>query len=303
MEKTVKPFLKWAGGKRQLLNRFRDYYPEQLKRGGVKRYCEPFLGGGAVFFDIASRYRPEEVFLFDINEELILLYRVVQRRVEALVDGLAERERHFKSLHESARESYYYSVRSRFNQEKGEIDFSRFSDSWIKRAVEFIFLNKTCYNGLFRLNRSGHFNTPYGRYKNPGICPTESLQAASLLLENAEILCAGFDQVGNFLNEETFVYYDPPYRPLSRTSAFTAYSRHPFGDEEQRELAALFHQGAARGALQMLSNSDPRSVNPADDFFDKLYGDYRIVRVDARRAINSKGDGRAPVKEVLIMNY
>lgn len=298
-----RPFLKWAGGKGQLLETFRRYYPKELKSGAIKHYYEPFLGGGAVFFDIVSRYNIEKAYLYDINEELILVYKVVQQEVEELINQLRVYETSYKVLPPAQRSEMYYDVRNQYNEERAKISFDTFNTNWISRAAKMIFLNKTCYNGLFRLNQRGEFNTPAGDYKNPMICDAGNLHSVATALQKAEIIRGDFRQVETDMHAPAFVYFDPPYRPISKTASFTAYSRHAFGDKEQQELAKTFGALAKDGAKVMLSNSDPKNENKQDHFFDDLYENWYIHRVQARRAINSNAKKRGTIKELIITDY
>ncbi len=300
----ARPFLKWAGGKSQLLDALRPRLPDGLCSGEVTRYVEPFLGGGAVFFAVAGAFDIERSFLFDINEELILTYRVVQQDVEALIDALTALEDAYLPLSDDDRRDYYYAVRERFNRTKEEIDYTAYNPgTWVPRAADLIFLNRTCYNGLFRVNSQGGFNVPWGRHKNPRIAGRENLRAASRLLAPAEVRQGDFTACERFVDEKTFVYIDPPYRPLSRTASFTSYARSSFDDDDQVRLAAFCRKLDGVGARFMLSNADPRNTDPDDSFFDDLYDGFSIERVPARRAINRNGAGRGCLTEILVMNY
>lgn len=267
----AKPFLKWAGGKSQLLEKFKSFYPTELQNGEIKNFYEPFIGGGAVFFEVAQRYKIQSAYLYDINKELILAYCVVQQDVFKLIETLRSYKTKYEKLDEVAQSEFYYGVRTEFNQNLAKTNFSKYSDAWIKRAAQIIFMNKTCFNGLFRFNLKGEFNVPMGRYQNPKILDERNLLKTSKLLEIAEIRAADFSEVENDVKENSFVYFDPPYRPISKTSSFTGYSKHRFDDVEQTELANLFHRLHKRNIKLMLSNSDPKNNNSADNFFDDLY--------------------------------
>ena len=300
----AKPFLKWAGGKAQLLPQFRELYPRELKSGKLTTYVEPFLGGGAVFFDIVQAYPIANAFLYDINPELILIYKVVQRRVEDLIESLEAYSKQYYGLDDEQRKTFYYQVRENLNAQKSQIDFERFSDAWVERAAMLLFLNRTCFNGLFRLNSRGEFNVPFGQYKKPRILDAENLSNASGILQIAEIRRGDFEDSFDVIDRETFVYFDPPYRPISKTSSFTSYSKYSFGDEEQRRLATYFARlHKEKGAKMMLSNSDPTNVTADDTFFEDLYQGFHIYTVYAQRAINSKGSKRGPIRELVITNY
>jgi DNA adenine methylase len=299
----AKPFLKWAGGKGQLINVFRDFYPAELKKGQIKTYYEPFIGGGAVFFDVAQHYKIQSAYLYDINQELILTWQVIQQNVFKLIEKLDYFQKRYEKLNEEEQSKFYYDVRDEFNRSLHKTDFSKYNDDWILRAAQIIFLNRTCFNGLFRLNQKGEFNVPAGRYKNPKILDEQNLVNVSKLLSVAEIKHAGFAAVEHDIKENSFVYFDPPYRPISKTSSFTSYSKFKFEDVEQRHLADLFHRLHSKGVKQMLSNSDPKNNNPDDHFFDDIYSEFNISRVPARRMINSNPDKRDAINEIIVTNY
>jgi DNA adenine methylase len=299
----AKPFLKWAGGKGQLLDRINGHFPPELQQGRIRRYIEPFVGGGAVFFHIASRYPAVDCYLSDINPELILAYRTVQQEVVALIVRLTRLEKEFLSLPTADREPFYYEVRDRFNEQRQAIDYEQFSPAWLQRTAWLIFLNRTCYNGLFRVNSQGRFNVPFGRYKRPKICYPRRLTAVAQCLQAVTIRQGGYRQWAGCVDAHTFVYFDPPYRPISTTASFNRYSRHAFDDEAQLDLAQFYRQLDAQGAKLMLSNSDPKNEDPYDHFFDEAYAGFTIERVPATRQINSKGHKRGPVTELLITNY
>ena len=298
-----KPFLKWAGGKGQLLGEFEARLPRAVKEGRVSAYVEPFVGGGAVYFHITSKYAFEERHIFDTNEDLILAYTVVRNDVDDLIEVLRDMETTYLNLDAKKREEFYYTVRREYNEERSSIQLNNYSKAWVQRAADLIFLNRTCFNGLFRVNSEGSFNVPAGRYRNPKILHEELLRSDSELLENTGIHHGDFSSSAPFVDEETFVYFDPPYRPLNRSSSFTSYSKGGFGDDEQRRLAAFYRDLDARGAMLMLSNSDPKNQDPSDNFFDELYAGYCIERVPARRMINSNADRRGEINEVIITNY
>jgi DNA adenine methylase len=245
----------------------------------------------------------KSALLCDNNEDLILTYLVIQKEVQTLIDQLYLLQNHYLKLNEEKRKAYYYKVREQFNKQKKSVNFNRFSMKWAERAAQIIFLNRTCFNGLFRFNSRGEFNVPQGRYKNPKILDAENLLKISKLLSVAEIIKADFREIKGRVTENTFVYYDPPYRPLNHTSSFTAYSKNAFGDPEQIALAALFAELNQKGVKQMLSNSDPKNHNPEDRFFDELYSGFHISRVPARRSINSNGLKRNAINEIIVTSY
>ncbi|NLE63060.1 MAG: Dam family site-specific DNA-(adenine-N6)-methyltransferase [Bacteroidales bacterium] len=299
----AKPFLKWAGGKNQLLSVIKRLYPQELKEKKIKYYYEPFVGGGAVFFDIAQNYEIDSAFLYDINEELVLAYHVIQKDVNNLIEFLERYSKQFLNLNKEKREKYFYDFRHNFNLQRFNIDYKKYSENWIPRAAQIIFLNKTCYNGLFRFNSKGEFNSPIGLYENPTILDEANLLNVSKLLEIAEIKKADFKEVKDDIKNGSFVYFDPPYRPLSKTSNFTSYSKYNFRDDEQIQLATLFNELNEKGILQMLSNSDPKNTDPTDNFFDLIYKEYNIIRVPAKRIINSNASKRNHINEIIVTNY
>jgi len=300
---TARPFLKWAGGKAQLLDAFTRRVPRELHEGTLPIFVEPFMGGGAVYFHFNSIFRFKECHIFDINEELVLAYSVVKNDVRGLIDYLAGISDGYLSKSDAGRKDFYYAMRDTFNRTKGAVNFRQYSEDWIERAGQFIFLNRTCFNGLYRVNSRGGFNVPFGRYQNPTILHEDVLRADAELLRNTTIHLGDFTQSEPHISEETFVYFDPPYRPLNRTSSFTQYAKEGFTDEEQRRLAAYYARCNARGARLMLSNSDPKNVDPDDEFFDDLYAGYHIDRVPARRMINCDGTGRGEIYEIIVTNY
>lgn len=299
----AKPFLKWAGGKSQLLGKFCDLYPEELKNGKINNYYEPFIGGGAVFFDVAQRFNIKSAILYDINPELILTYRVIQQNVFQLIEILDSLDKKYSNFNDIIRSKFFYKIRNEFNSNLVKTNFSKYNEDWILRAAQIIFLNKTCFNGLFRFNQKGEFNVPAGKYINPKILDEQNLVLVSELLRIAEIKNAGFESVEHDIVENSFVYFDPPYRPISKTSGFTSYSKFKFDDTEQRKLADLYHRLNQKGIKLMLSNSDPKNLNSDDNFFDDIYCNYKISRIQARRTINSNASKRYSIKEIVVTNF
>ena len=300
---AAKPFLKWAGGKRQLLTQIDAFLPSALKNGTIQRYVEPFVGGGALFFHIAQHYPIDELVISDANSELILAYRTLQTAVEDVISALDDIEGKYLALDEKSREAFFYATRTRLNSTRSTINFSEFQPVWVERTAQFIFLNRTCYNGLYRVNGKGAFNVPFGRYKNPRICHAGNLRAVAQVLQRTQIVNGRFPLCAPFIDNNSFVYFDPPYRPLSKTAHFTSYSARPFNDADQLKLATFFRQLDERGATLMLSNSDPHNSDPQDDFFEEAYAGFVIERVRAKRKINSRVNGRGAINELLIMNY
>ncbi|HNQ44818.1 MAG TPA: DNA adenine methylase [bacterium] len=273
-----KPFLKWVGGKRQLLEQFRltKLYPPEFFDPTRNSYFEPFVGGGAVFFDLL----PERGYLSDLNRELVITYNVIKNNVDELIRSLKE--------HKNDKE-YFLKVRSQ--------DTNKLSD--IAIASRFIYLNRTCFNGLYRVNSQGKFNVPFGKYSNPQICDEQNLRNVSNALSGVEIKHQDYKEVLKKAKKGDYIYFDPPYYPVSKTASFTSYTSESFLDKEQIELRDVFVELHNRGCFVMLSNSDTPFIN-------KIYSGIngvRITKVYAGRAINSKGSGRGKITEVLVTNY
>lgn len=301
---NAKPFLKWAGGKGQLLEDLNKRLPSKiLKEEKIDRYIEPFVGGGAFFFFLKSNYFIKEAILIDINKELIVGYKVVQNDVEKLISRLEKIESKFLKLSQEDRKDFFYNVRKKYNDQKKLFNYEKYGSSWIERAAYLIFLNKTCFNGLFRVNSKGEFNVPFGKYKNPTICDTLNLLEANKALKNTKIICADFEESKKYVEKNTFLYLDPPYRPLNSTSYFTSYSENGFDEKDQLRLAQFFRDVDKMGAFLMLSNSDPKVVDEKDNFFDKLYSGFNIERVNAKRTINRDSTKRGTINELIIRNY
>lgn len=290
----AKPFVKWVGGKSQLLEEIRKSLPKDLKERTGVTYVEPFIGGGAVMFWILQEYpNIERAIINDINAELICTYRIVKRDVLTLIRELEIIQSEYLSLSAEARKLYYNNKRIRFNCKE-------ISD--LETAVLFIFLNRTCFNGLYRVNSKGIFNVPHGKYVNPRICDRENLLAASKILQKVDILCGDFAQTEQYAGPNTIFYFDPPYKPITETSSFTSYAKDGFNDEEQIRLRDLCTRIAKRKALFIASNSDPKEENKKEPFFDLLYQQFTIKRVSAARMINSNPNGRGEISEIMISN-
>ena len=293
----VKPFVKWAGGKNSLIPQLTKYYPLELKDGTIERYIEPFVGGGAVLIDILQRYKVKEAYAFDINRDLINCYNFIKNNFEELIKQLSKKEKEFISLNNEERQKYFYDVREEYNSYKLENELN------IKRASEFIFLNKTCFNGLYRVNKDGKFNVPCGKYKNPTICDSNNLRNLSKLIENVIFEYGDYRKSEQYVDNNTFVYFDPPYRPISATSGFTSYTKEEFNDESQIELAKYYDKLSLKNAKLMLSNSNPKNINEDDTFFENIYKGFYINEVFAKRMINSNAKERGQISELLITNY
>lgn len=294
---VAKPFVKWAGGKGQLLSTIKTYYPDGMGTE-ITKYCEPMVGAGAVLFDIINNYNLDEILICDSNIELINTYSVIQENVSDLIELLSHFEKEYLNLDEESRKEYYYSKRELYNHTMAY----NVSNS-VLRAALFIYLNKTCFNGLYRVNRNGQYNVPIGSYKKPTICDADNLLSVSDKLANVEIISGDYTQVNDFVDSKTFIYFDPPYRPISKTSAFTAYTENDFDDNEQMRLAEFINSLSEKGAKVLTSNSDPKNCNPNDDFFEEIYSSLKVNQVNANRAINSNGKNRGKVSELLICNY
>jgi len=294
--KAVKPFLKWAGGKKQLLDELASYYPFSDK---ITKYAEPFVGGGAVLFDVLSKFELDEIYINDVNVELMNTYYVIRDNIDILIALLSAYQDAFLPMSAEQRRAYYVAKRERFNSLK----ISNNEKENIEKAALMIFLNKTCFNGLYRVNRKGLFNVPMGAYKNPVICNEANLRAVSEKLQPVVIACGDYRKSAEFIDKNTFVYFDPPYRPISSTSSFTAYTEDRFEDNEQIALAEFVKSMEKKGAKIVISNSDPKNENIDDDFFDNLYADFNIKRVEAVRMINSNAEARGKIKELLISNF
>jgi DNA adenine methylase len=267
-------FVKWAGGKNQLIEQFKNFFPEK-----IDGYIEPFVGGGAVFFYVKANFEPQKIILSDTNEELINSYEVIRDDVDCLIDLLKQhREKHCKE--------YYYDVR--------QIDADVLSK--IEKAARFIYLNKTCFNGLYRVNSRGKFNVPMGSYKNPSIFKEKELRQASNLLKGVELKTCSFEHIIDFAEEGDFIYLDPPYHPVSRTANFTSYTSDSFSESDQIRLAETYKKLDARGCRVMLSNSDTPFIN-------ELYKDFTIHTVKAKRMINCDATKRGAINEVVVLNY
>ena len=292
----IKPFLKWAGGKGQLLNKIRPLYPQGLGNQ-INKYIEPFIGGGAVFFDIISSYKLDKYIINDINKELINTYKAIQQDIHSLLEYLSKITSYYKKLSTEERNLFYYDIRNKYNS------IVLNSCINVEKAALFIFLNKTCFNGLYRVNRNNQFNVPAGKYKDPAIYDKENLLNISQILQKAEILCGDFSTTNNYIDNNTFIYIDPPYRPLTKTSSFTNYSTYIFDDKEQIRLSSFINDIDKKGAYVLSSNSDPKNTSENDMFFDKLYSTKKITRIEATRAINSNPLKRGKINELLISNY
>lgn len=290
----ARPFVKWVGGKTQLLDEVKKSLPRDFSTRQHITYVEPFVGGGAVVFKLLQEYpNIERAIINDINEELICTYRVIKENVEVLIKSLAVIQSEYLPLSSDDRKSYFIAKRSLFNAKK---------ITPLETAALFIFLNRTCFNGLYRVNSKGEFNVPHGKYVNPRICDADNLRACSKVLQKVEILCGDFAETGRYAGPDTLYYFDPPYKPITETSSFTSYTRGGFDDQEQIRLRDFCDNISAAKSSFIASNSDPRNANSKENFFDSIYNNFFIRRVSATRMINSDASGRGSISEIMISN-
>ena len=285
----AKPFLKWAGGKRGIIETLEDkgFIPKNFNR-----YYEPMVGAGAVFFHIVENYKPKKCIISDINSDLINTYKAIKKDVNELIEKTSRIKSEFNNSENKS--DLYYEKRNEFNQLKKDKE-----NHLIYQAALFLFLNKTCFNGLYRVNKKDEFNVPFGKYKNPSIYDEDNLRKISHLLQNTTILNQDFENAIKDAKKEDFVYFDPPYVPISRTSDFTSYTKMDFRLEDQKRLAKVVNKLAEKGCYVMESNSSSEEIK---DIF-KVYDNLNIFTIEAPRLISCKPDGRKPVEESVIINY
>lgn len=293
------PFLKWAGGKRQLINKIDENLPLEIKQTGqIDLYIEPFVGGGAIFFHLLSNYSVKKSIINDINPDLILCYKVIKLFPDELIKKLKKIEKEYLLQDEEGRKNYFYN-KLRIPYNKMRVDYLvPNSKTWVNKVALLISLNKTCFNGLYRQNSKGEFNVPFGKYKNPKILDEANIKNIHSLLQKTEIKCGSYDTIKIPKKSKAFVYFDPPYRPLNKTSSFTKYSKEDFNDEDQKSLSIFFKKLHKERHLLLLSNSDTK-----DNFFENLYKGFDIQHVSAKRSINSNAANRGKIHELLIKNY
>lgn len=292
---TAKPFLKWAGGKSQLIAEIAQKIP--FAKHEKFSYIEAFLGGGAVLFYMLEYYpKLEHIVINDINTDIIQAYKAIAQDVEAVIAWLELWQGEYAKTCDdvSKRKAYYYAKRDSYNAR---------NENESKQAALLIFLNKTCFNGLYRVNKKNAFNVPIGSYKNPSICDAANLRAVHRALQKVTILQGDYSQVLEHADSRTFIYLDPPYKPLSQSASFTSYAHYNFDDAEQVRLKEFCDTLDAKGIKWLLSNSDVNQGVEANTFFDALYHNYDIARVWAARAINSKATKRGKLRELLISNF
>ena len=291
-----KPFVKWAGGKGQLLDQLSDLLPINLKDRKDLVYVEPFVGGGAMLFYMLSTYTNiTHAVVNDLNSDLVAAYTVIRDRPEELIRELSNMQLEFYGCQsDEGRKKVYLEKRERYNSRRAES---------VETAALFIFLNRTCFNGLYRVNSKGLYNVPFGKAVKPLICDVDTIRADSKLLRKVLILNGDFGDVEKYVKGRAFFYFDPPYRPLTQTASFTAYSKEGFGDDQQKRLSNFCRHLDKAGHQWLLSNSDPHNSNPSDMFFEEIFKGFDIHRVSASRMINSKSDGRGKITELAIRNY
>ena len=298
MKKTdnAKPFIKWVGGKGQLIEQLTNLLPKDFCCWKDTTYIEPFVGGGAMLFYMLQHFpNIKHAVINDINTDLTTCYQTIRDNAEELILSLKNIEEYYLSIkEEEERKSFFMSVREQYNQK---------NLAPVDNTTKFIFLNRTCFNGLYRVNKSGLFNVPFGKYKNPKICDPQTIRKDSELLQRVEILNGDFEETFNYAKGNTLFYFDPPYRPLSDTSSFNDYTKESFNDDTQIRLKEYCDRINNAGYSFMLSNSDCKGKTESDNFFDILYKDYQIERVWASRSINANPNKRGKLTELLVHNY
>lgn len=292
----AKPFIKWVGGKGQLIEQLEALLPADFSERENVTYIEPFVGGGAMLFYMLQKYpNIKSAVINDINPDLTLCYQVVRDNPTELVKSLDAIQTEYRALRtEEERKIFFLNKRDRFN--------TKSLDS-IENCTLFFFLNRTCFNGLYRVNKAGKFNVPFGKYSTPTICDADTIYADSRLLQKVEIMTGDFEQTYTKIEDNTFFYFDPPYRPLSNTSSFNDYSKEDFNDNAQIRLKHFCDKLNEIGVDFMLSNSDCLGKDGIDRFFDDLFIDYRIERVWASRNVNAIASKRGKLTEIVVNNY
>lgn len=292
----AKPFLKWVGGKTQLLAQFEQLLPCKLRQMEKFTYVEPFVGGGAMLFYMLQNYpNISHAYINDINHKLITAYKTIKQNPKELIKLLQTLQEHYYSNNdENHRKEFFLEKREQYN--------NLCNDDIVQTSL-MIFLNKTCFNGLYRVNSKGNFNVPFGRYVKPTICDSELIMKDSEALQKVTILCGNYSQVEAYAEKQSFVYIDPPYRPISKTSSFTSYTKENFDDEKQVQLSVFFSSLSEKGCFLMESNADCVSLNPDDRFLEDLYRQFYISRVYASRSINVDSSKRGKLSEIVIRNY
>lgn len=292
--KSAKPFVKWAGGKTQLIGDIEHTLPSDFLQKTEVTYVEPFVGGGAVLFWILQQFpNITKAVINDINPHLIATYKAIKEQHQELIALLKKIQSEYISLGEKDRKIYYLDKREMYNSSPL---------SKIETAALFIFLNRTCFNGLYRVNSKGKFNVPHGKYVNPKICDEDTIKADSLILQKVEILCGDFAETAIYASPNTLFYFDPPYKPLSKTSSFNSYAKEEFDDNEQIRLCNFCHKISESKTNFILSNSDVKGKDENNNFFDEIYNRYNIQRVMASRMVNANPEKRGKLTELMISN-
>ena len=290
----AKPFIKWVGGKTQLIGNIQSSLPDDFAEKRNVTYSEPFVGGGAVLFWILQEYKNiTNAVINDINPDLTNTYKTIKEQPSELVKLLQVIQDEYLTLNDDKRKEYFLNKRGRFN--------TKALDS-VENSALFIFLNRTCFNGLYRVNSKGLFNVPFGKYANPKICDEQTIFADSEILQKVEILTGDFSKTLCYANENAFFYCDPPYKPLSETSSFNSYAKEEFDDNEQIRLSNFCKKINSLGCNFILSNSDVKGKNKEDNFFDDIYEQFMIQRVFATRMVNAKAEKRGKLTELMITN-
>lgn len=292
----AKPFIKWVGGKGQLIEQLEALLPADFVERDNVTYIEPFVGGGAMLFYMLQKFpNIKSAVINDINPDLTLSYKIVRDNPTELIESLNTIQSEYHALNsEEERKMFFLKQRELFNTK---------TLTQIENTTLFFFLNRTCYNGLYRVNKGGKFNVPFGKYITPTICDAKTIYADSKLLQNVEIMTGDFEQTFIKIKGNTFFYFDPPYRPLSNTSSFNDYSKEDFNDEAQIRLKLFCDRLDKIGVDFMLSNSDCMANNGSDRFFDDLFAEYTIERVWASRNVNAIASKRGRIKEIVVNNY
>jgi DNA adenine methylase len=296
IEKIAKPFLKWAGGKTQLITEIERSLPFEITNKKFT-YVEPFVGSGAVLFWMLENFpKLEKAVINDINADLINTYKIIASKPKELISILQILQNEYHNLEgkDEEKKEYYYNKRELYNTRKEEQS---------GQAALFVFLNRTCFNGLYRVNKSNGYNVPMGSYKKPTICDDKNILAVSNVLQKVEILCGDYEATLKEATSNSFFYFDPPYKPLGNTSSFNSYAKDEFNDEEQIRLRNFCSKLEKQGHKWMLSNSDVKGKDTNDNFFDEIYSEFSISRVKARRSINANPEKRGELNELLITNY
>lgn len=300
----AKPFLKWVGGKGQLLKEIDQRLPKIVKDDELECYFEPFVGAGSVFFHLKNNYKISKSIISDINPELILTYKAIQKDYKKVIKELKPLKREYRDCKTpEEQKNNYLDKRKLFNANLEEINYNKLRKIEFERAAQMIFLNKTCFNGMFRVNKEGKFNVPAGRYENPSIYDEDNLyEVHRVLNDNVIIKIQDFEEIEPYITDKSFIYLDPPYRPLNKTSSFTQYSKENFDDSDQIRLYQFIQRLTKKHVPILLSNSDSKNEENKS-YFKELYKNQKVEPVKARRNINANGKKRKEVDELIIQNY